>query len=64
MSLSSYEIPLGVWPLSYALHKDMLCLFRSQIVLDAKKSQRQMEREPEITDLEGSNAFFPLYNHC
>lgn len=37
MPLIPYEMLLGVWPLSYALHKDMLCLFRSQHVFGCQK---------------------------
>lgn len=29
--------PLGVWPLGYALHKDTLCLFRSQRVFGCQE---------------------------
>lgn len=60
MSLISYEIPLGVWPLSYALHKDTLCLFRSQRVFGCQEkleTNRKGEREYR---LKGSDAFFSL----
>lgn len=59
MSLSSYEIPLGVWPLSYALHKDTLCLFRSQIVFGCQEKPETNGKGAREYRFGGERCIFP-----